>query len=353
MNTAFLNRGAAVFQSWGAGFFGWTAYAAIACATYALARRYAWPPVAAATTMIVASMPRLVLLATTPGREIIPAAASLLSLLALFRTLEQPDLKDLMLFLLTLAFGITDDVLCLVFPAVVLLMSTFVFFRRHGGATWQELGRRSTWRLAAAFIPVAVFSQIWVFGGNLIRGQDWLGPAPAAPWAYNPDQLGGMADNLLRFMLQGIHLTQPVERFVQAVFGFSPVACLQRFHDAQLAGLLNPHGGGAPFVIDWRITADSTGFGPFGLLLFLAVFLALWRGPRRLRTVALALWGYLILVSLIAAWQPLSAGYLTRFLVCSGFMLAFVLPPWRMTHGRRLACEIMSAVLMAYTLIAA
>jgi hypothetical protein len=353
LNTAFLRRGAIVFKSWGGGFFGWTAYGAIACATYALARRYAWQPTAATATMIVASMPRLVMLATTPGREIVPAAAGLLSLLALFRALEQPDLKDLALFLVTLTFGITDDALCLVFPSVVFGMGLFVFMRRHGAATWQEMMRRANWRLVWAVLPVVIFSQVWLFGANALQGHAWYGPLPAAPWAYNPDQLGGMAANLLRFLLEGIDFTQPVEDFARAAFGFSPVAALQRLHDGVLTGLLNPSGGGAPFVIDWRMNVASTGFGPFALLLYFAVLRALWRGPRRLRAVALALWGYLLLVSLIAAWQPLHAGYLTRFLVCSGFIMAYILPPWRLTRGRRLVCQILGAVLMVYTLVAA
>lgn len=51
----------------GLGLFGLMALLSIGFTTYSLARRYAWPPSAFTVALIVAAMPRIVLLATTPG----------------------------------------------------------------------------------------------------------------------------------------------------------------------------------------------------------------------------------------------------------------------------------------------
>ena len=61
----------------GLGLFGFMAYLSIGFTSYALARRYAWPPSAFTVALMVVAMPRIVLLATTPGLELLPAAAAL------------------------------------------------------------------------------------------------------------------------------------------------------------------------------------------------------------------------------------------------------------------------------------
>ena len=79
---------------WGVGILGFMAYLSISFSTYALSRRYAWPPTAATASIIVLSLPRLVYLSTSPGHEIIPTATALFCLLALFRAVESPNLPN-------------------------------------------------------------------------------------------------------------------------------------------------------------------------------------------------------------------------------------------------------------------
>ncbi len=76
----------------GIGIFGFLAYLSIGFSVYAMARRYSWPPTAFTVAMVAASMPRLVCHSTSPGFEIIPAAAAVFCLLAINRAVEaRPD----------------------------------------------------------------------------------------------------------------------------------------------------------------------------------------------------------------------------------------------------------------------
>ena len=98
-----------------------------------------------------------------------------------------------------------------------------------------------------------------------------------------------------------------------------------------------------------RYDEALAGFGPLGFCLVLpAVGYALWRGPRRLKAVAVALCGYLYLVCLVLAWQPGNAQHLTIFFACGGFIIAFILPPWRLTRKGRTLLNVFSLLLFAY-----
>jgi len=88
---------AALGSTGSVGLIGWLSYISIAFATYALARRYAWPPAAVTVVLVVVSMPRLVYHAASAGTEILPTATALFCILALYRTVEQPNIIDLLI----------------------------------------------------------------------------------------------------------------------------------------------------------------------------------------------------------------------------------------------------------------
>ena len=338
-----------VFYLPGAGLSAWWAYLSICLATYALARRYAWPPTAITVTLLVASMPRLVFLAVAGALEIVPAAAALLFILVLYRTVERPGIRDFLLLPVVLAFSISGDRLCLLFPAIGLALALVLLSRRHGGRFWWDLLRQAPLSLAAVAPPLFIFSQGWVFVRNGLAGQHWAGDGQSIVWAYNPDGLSGWAANLLRYGLQVVDLTPPLEQVLEKSLGFSWFASRVWIHDRLLAPVFNHDGlvSAAPFTV----TPDggAAWFGPLaGLLILPALVWALARGPRRLKTIALALLAYFFLVALIPAWMPDNVRYFTTFFVCAGFTTAFLLPPWRMTRHRRRFLQIAAVALMVY-----
>jgi hypothetical protein len=323
----------------------WLAYLAICLATYALARRYAWPPTAITVTLLVASMPRLVFLSVARGVEIIPAAASILFILMLYRTVERPDIKDLLLMAVVLVFSAPGGRMGLAFPVVGLALAGAVLYRRHGGRIWWDLVRSSPWPAIAAVLPLFVFSQGW-----LAAGQPWGADGPAPIWVYNTDGLTGAAANLVRYGMQTMDLTPPVEQALDWVLGFNWNGSRVWIHNHLLAAFVDPNALAVPFNPSAGDRATAW-FGPLsGLLMLPSVGWALLRGPRRLKSLALALVAYLALVALIPAWQPGNVRYFTVFFVGGGFTTAFLLPPWRMTRRRRRFLQVSAAALLGYAI---
>jgi hypothetical protein len=336
---------------YGLGILGYLGYLTIAFASYALSRRYAWPPDALTVTLIVISMPRLVCHAATPGAEIIPAAASLFCVLAVHRLVERPNAADLLLLVLGILFSISGGKLGFVFPLILTLVSGMLLLRRRGFVFWWAMIRKSWIWLLAALPPAAVFCQGWLFAYNLQKTGEWVGSPNLPVFAYNAGGILGAAANSVRYLLESANLTQPIEVFCRWAFGFSPINFLQGLYRITLAPWLNGSGATLPYFIAWMPNDILAWFGPFGIVTVLpAIVYAAWRGPRRLKTIAVALIGYFYLVSLIVGWAPGNAAYFMRLFVCGGVCIAFLLPPWRITRVRRRVLQTLCFLLLVYTL---
>jgi hypothetical protein len=333
----------------GVGLIGFTAYLSIVFSVYALSRRYAWPPNAFTAAVIVAAMPRLVLLATSPGYEILPAATALVCLLAVFRALESPNSANLWLLMTGLPFQIAGSAMDVVFAAVLVPLVCILLFRRHGFRTWWRLLAVRPLATLAILLAAGVFLQLGPIAHNLASGRSWLGVSAAQPLVFNSDGIQGAAANGIRYLLQSAHLTLPVEVFSRWAFGFTFTGLLQGIYDHLAAPLLGARGAAAVFRIFWAPDERVTWFGPLAFLLVLpAVLYALWRGPRRLKSLATALTGYLFLVLLIPAWKPENVRYFDVLFTCGGVCLAFLLPPWRLTRRGRRVLLVACSLLLGY-----
>jgi hypothetical protein len=336
---------------YGLGILGCLGYLTVAFSSYALSRRYAWPPNALTVTLMVISMPRLVCHAATPGDEIIPAAASLFCLLAMHRLVEQPNLPDLLLLLLGILFSICAGKLGFLFPLILALISGVLLLRRRGIVFWWAMIRRSWIWLLAALPPAAVFSQGWLFAYNLQKTGEWVDSPELPAFAYNTAGILGAAANSVRYLLESADLTQPVEVICRWAFGFSPVNLIQGLYRITLAPFLGGAGATLSYFISWMPNDILAWFGPFGIMTVLpAIAYTAWRGPRRLKAIAVALIGYFYLVCLIVGWAPGNAAYFLRLFVCGGVCIAFLLPPWRITRVRRQVLQTLCFMLLAYTL---
>jgi len=333
----------------GIGLFGLMAYLSIGFSTYALARRYSWPPTAFTVTMVVMSFPRFVYMATSPGYEIIPAAVAVFCLLAIYRVVERPNIKDLLFLFLGILFCISGKWMCLAFPAVILPLSFILLFRRHGALTWWKLIKDHKWPALIALLPAVIFSQTWLFIYNAVYHGSWLGPEGTAGFAYNTDGIYGAIANMLRYFLESAHFIRPVDIICQWMVHFSIAGMFQKIYGFLIAPLFGNLGAAAPFKIAWIPSETLSWFGPFGFFLAIpAVIYALVRGPRRLKATAIALFGYLILLVLIPAWTPENVRFFSILYACGGFCIAFFLPPWRFTKSGKKGLQIASALLLVY-----
>jgi hypothetical protein len=333
----------------GVGLFGWLAYLAIGFATYSLARRHAWPPTAFTVTLVTVSLPRLVLLAPSPGLEIVPAAAAVFSLLILYRLVERPRMLDLGLLVLAVCFCMPAEVVGFLLPAVLLLLSAVVLVRRHGTLIWGRALRFHPWATLSLVAPTLIFSQIWLFTANFVRTGIWNGGAPAAGFSYNGDGLQGALANLMRYLLESAHFTQPVDRFFLWAVGFRLTDVLQRIWELAGRPLFDGLGATEAFRVSWPAQGPGVWFGPFAFALILpALAYALFRGSRRLKATSLALAGYVYLICMVCAWTPANARFFTPVVACGGFCSGFFLPPWRLTRAGMGAIQGLSLLLMVY-----
>lgn len=332
----------------GAGFLGFLAYLSIGFSTYALCRRYAWPPTAFTVTLITLSFPRFVFLATSPGDELIPAAAALFCILIIYRLLELPEIQDLVLLILGIFFGISGNLMCLVLPLILLALSCILFVRRHGKATWIALFLNNRTFFLTGMVPAIVFSQAWLFLYNILNFGGWLGQGKSY-FPLNANMLAGALANMIRYFLESIHLTLPVDQLFQWLLGFSIRASIQNVYDLVFGPLLGGRGAAECFAITWIPDGSLSWFGPFGFLMVIpAIIWAVVRGHRRMKAIAIALLGYLYIVSLVVAWMPGNARFFTPVFACGGFCISYLLPPWRLTRTGKHTFQIISILLLLY-----
>lgn len=165
---------------------------------------------------------------------------------------------------------------------------------------------------------------------------------------YNNDGLQGTAANTIRYLLQSIDLTPPVDNLLNWAMGFSVSGLLQRVYESLVAPVFDGRGAAAAFQIVWGADERLSWFGPFGFVLILpAIVYSVRRAPRRLKAIAVALVGYFFLVALIPAWQPENVRYFDVFFLCGSVCTAFFLPPWRLSRrGRRVLMTIGAGLLV-------
>ncbi len=327
-------------------------YLAIVFGTYALARRHAWPPTAFTVALVVAGLPRLVLQAATPGLEILPAAVALFCVLCLYRLIEQPGLRDLLLLGLGLLFIAASGRLNPGLAAIFAIMAVVLLRRRHTAVFWWGLIRRS-WQTALAAVPAAiVFSQVWRLGGRPASSGSWFWAPSCAGLAFNASGPIAAIDNALRYLLASLHFPQGVDRLGQWMLGFSPIRLIEEVQLIAGGVLGGDPAGPCPFSVVWLPDEVLSWFGPLALLLVLpAVGYAAWRGTRRLRVIAIALIGYFYLAVLVAAWAPGNAALFTSWTACAGFLVAFLLPPWRISARGLRVLQLAALLLTCHTLI--
>ncbi len=350
LNVAILSHLFLRFQTdFGIGLFGFMAHLCIGFTTYSLARRYAWPPSAFTVALMVAAMPRIVLLATTPGLELLPVAAALFCLLAVYRAIEQPNRRDLFLIMCALLFTISGSALDAAFPAVMVPLSAVLLFRRHGFITWWKLLVSRLQAVPLALAVLLLFSQLWLAALNHVHLGRWFGPAGYGSFVFNPDGIQGALANLVRALFSSAHFTRPLDLVCNWAFGFTLSAALQRLYEMLVTPLLHNLGATGVYVIQWLPDQRIAWFGPFGFLLVLpAVGYAAIRAPRRMKATAVGLLGYFFLVVLIAAWCPENVRFFTLFFVCGGFTLALFLPPWYVSPAGRRRLQEIAILLMLY-----
>ena len=345
-------RGNELGEGWG--FFSYLAYLMIGFSTYALARRHAWPETAVVVTLIVLSLPRLVLLSTAAETELIVCSLSLLSILCLYRTIENPTMENLFFLVTTLVIGFDGRLFQVCFNSILLLFCCLSLYRRHGATIWIGLARSNVKRL----FPLVFLLCLVALSTIPVAAPDEQSTKTApnfdlAPEPLNTDGIHGAGANLTRFLFSSLHPGEPLDSLSAYIMGTSFSSLLDGLYAKHFQARMGGRGLAEPFRLETARATAGSWFGPLGFLLILpAICFALLRGSRRLKGMGLALFGYCFLVALVFAWTPAIVEYFSLLFTCGGYIVSHYLPPWRLTRKGRILFMTISLILMAYTAIA-
>ncbi len=329
---------------WGIGLM---AHVAAGLSAYALARRYAWPPMALTITLMVLAMPRLLMLARWPDSELIMASAVTYAMVLIYRLVEQHRAGDLLFFLLCISFSISVNPLSLALCLVMFLLLILMMIRRHGWIMWRELMMTHPFLFAIVIFLSLALAQIPVFAWNLSNGHHLFGTSTVS----GEDGILGAVANLLRYLLICFDPTEPFGRLIHWLIGLDLKNMVVQVHRVLVVFLLHQEGGVVPFTPIFSGDGGA-GFGPFAMLLFVpAMAHALIRGPRRLKAVNMAWLGYLYICALMVTWSKDNIVLLTPLFAANGFVVAFFLPPWRIRRRGMQILQTTIAVLLAGFLI--
>jgi hypothetical protein len=321
-------------------------YLSIAFSTYSLSRRYSWPSTAFTVTLVVIGMPKLVYQSFSPAETLLPTAAGLFGILAVHRLIELPNRRDIALLFPGIAFGITDGPVGWVFPMILLLLSIVLLIRRHGTRFWRSLILVRPSGLGLAIVIALIFS-----GGLRYERSDFPETGRTPAYQENQDGLIGAAGNLTRYFFESAEPIPPLDYLWKRTLGARLSEQFQDAYDRFLKPLVGTRGAAEPFVLTHYRNKDVAWFGPFACLLILpAVGYALFRGHRRIKAVAVALIAYGYIITLMLAWKAGNGKYWTPFFAGGGFLVAFLLPPWRVSRSTKRLLQLAGLMLLYYSL---
>ena len=329
--------------------FGLLAHMAVGFSTYALARRYTWPPMALTVTLMVLSMPRLVFLGLWPSAELVSTAAIAFSMVLIYRLLEQHQSGDLRFFFLCILFSIYANPMSIALVPVMGLLLVVIMIRRHGWLLWRELLAAKPLLTVLTLLPATVLAQVPVFAWNLAHDHPLIGTAIA----FDNDGILGAAVNLVRYLFISFDPTEPVQRMLVWLVGLDLRGLVTGIYNSLVMPVFGHAGEVGPFTLIFS-GSGRMGFGPFALLLVVpSMIYALVRGPRRLKAVSVAWTGYLYLAALVVAWHPGSLAVLSPLYAANGFVVAFALPPWRLRRRGMRLLQTAFALLLAWSIVSA
>jgi hypothetical protein len=153
---------------------------------------------------------------------------------------------------------------------------------------------------------------------------------------FNPNGIGGAGTNVLHYVVNILPQALTLPELLCWGLGLENQA-IERLMTSPWLSMLNISLDDAVVVVaplsestpHWRLGILGTLLLPIGWLY------AFWHGSRRLKTMVIWLLAYGYLIVLVPAWSPNNLAFCGPPLACGGFILAFLLPPWRFTRRGR------------------
>ena len=345
LNSAiFLFRQAHWGSCCGNGWIGLLAFGVIGLATYALARRYAWPPTSITVAATVICLPPIVRYIYDGGFESATAASAVFCIMLIYRLAEKPSRMDLGFLTLAILFCVTSAGLYYGLPSMLAGLALLILMRRYDLATWRDHLQKLSPVFMICLVLGFLFSQLGIVIHNRLMAEDWFAAVASNTLQFNPDGIGGAGTNLLHYLVSILPQALTLPELLFWGLGLENQA-IARLMTSPLLSMLNISIDNAVVVAPMSESAPHWRLGILGtLLLPIGWLYAFWRGSRRLKTMVIWLFAYGYLIVLVPAWSYHNLSFCGPPLACGGFILAFLLPPWRFTRRGRHGILWLSAI---------
>lgn len=317
-------------QDYGVGIFSWLAYVSVGLGTYGLSRTFASPQVSLATTLIIISLPQFCFQATSTKNDIFTAASALFCFIAGDRLLRQPNVKNLALLLLGLAYGFSTKTTFLGFLAPFGLGFAAIALWKIGGKKLAQIVIHNWRYFLILTAPILIISQSWLFLHNALTTKDATGGETIKIVTESSSHFGGIA-NLVRYFFQAIDFF-PLSYIVQGRLSFDIADYLTNFYNLvfyPIFGNLNMgYINDRPYNYSIKSLPheDFSWYGILALVIIIpAILWSLFKGNYWLKIQSLSLLGFIVIFSDKLVWTPWNNRYVVLFFAASGACVAFFL----------------------------
>ncbi len=317
-------------RDYGVGIFSWLAYVSVGLGTYGLSRSFASTKVSIATTLTIISLTEFCFQATSTKNDIFTAASALFCFIVADRLLAKPNVKDLAMLLLGIAFGFSVKTTFLGFLAPFGVCFGTLALIKIGGKTLYKIVIHNWQYFIVLVAPIVIISQSWLFFNNAVSTGDLTGGETIQIVSNNNGILGEIA-NLVRYLFQSIHFF-PLDYIVKGRLGFDIGEVLVSIYNQIFYPIFGNYSMG--FINDkpynFSITVlpheDFSWYGPLAFTIVIpAILWSLIKGNYWLKVQSLSLVGFILIFSFKLYWTPWSNRYVVLFFAASGACVAFFL----------------------------
>ena len=316
-------------RDYGVGIFSWLAYVSVGLGTYGLSRSFASTQVSLATTLTIISLTEFCFQATSTKNDIFTAASALFCFIVADRLLAKPNVRDLAMLLLGMAFGFSVKTTFLGFLAPFSVCFGILAFIKIGWKTLYEIIAHNWLYFIVLTAPIVVISQSWLFFNNAANTGDLTG-GETIQIVRDGSIIGGIA-NLVRYFFQSIHLF-PLDYIAKGRLGFNIGEHLVNIYNQIFFPIFGNSAMGYvynDFYSFELISLPHEDFAWYGPLAFTIVIPAiLWsliKGNYWLKVQSLSLISFIVIFSFKLYWTPWSNRYVVLFFVASGACVTFFL----------------------------
>ncbi|MDJ0530964.1 MAG: glycosyltransferase family 39 protein [Xenococcaceae cyanobacterium MO_207.B15] len=338
------------YTDYGIGIFSFLAYLSIAFGTYALARRYASRQYSFVATLIIISLPELVLQSTSTKNDIFTVASAIFCLISVHRIITRINLDNLLLLPVGLAFGISCKTTFIAFAFPFVCFFSILVLKKYSFSYLLNIIKKYKLNFGFIILPIFIFLPILTYLHNYLHFGTWAGSFESLQWHQQSNGLRGALANLVRYVFQSIDFLE-ISNLI-SINSKNIYQVLFDIYSIFFNSLFGQDGINKEFTfaITSLTSEDMSWFGPFGFFIVIpSIFYCLIKGDLYLRSLSLNLLSYIVIVSYKLAWQPFNNRFFSLFFVSSGVLIAYSLQQFKIKSILLKLLTFLAIIILIYT----